>query len=286
MVMAISLVVQPCDAFVPSSNDHTRRRSTLYSHSEGDKIEKKEQKDHPSSPATFTRRSAFQRTWSALLTTSAGLAFGLSSTPSSASASDGAGEQTKKTILLTGANSGIGLEASKLLAQKGHTVVLACRTLEKAQAAAATIRETVSGGTLIPVACDLASLDSIRDFVDANKSSSFDVVCYNAGVALNTDDPNIQRTKDGFELSVGINHFGHFYLHHLLMKKNGISTSGGRIVVTASSVHDPASPGGAQGKTATLGNLEGLIRDGKNFEMVDGGSYNGDKAYKDSKVRL
>jgi hypothetical protein len=82
---------------------------------------------------------------------------------------------------------------------------------------------------------------------------------------------------------VGTNHLGHFYLNHLLLPK--IETSSGKIVVTASGVHDPESPGGAQGKTATLGNLEGFERDGKNFEMVDGEPYNGDKAYKDSKVR-
>lgn len=82
---------------------------------------------------------------------------------------------------------------------------------------------------------------------------------------------------------MGTNHFGHFYLNHLLLNK--INRDTGRIVVTASSVHDPESPGGAQGRTATLGNLEGLTRDGRNFEMVDGNPYNGDKAYKDSKAR-
>ena len=76
---------------------------------------------------------------------------------------------------------------------------------------------------------------------------------------------------------------GHFYLNHLLLPK--VNRDNGRIVVTASSVHDPESPGGKQGKTASLGDLKGLERDGKNFEMVDGGSYDGDKAYKDSKVR-
>ena len=76
---------------------------------------------------------------------------------------------------------------------------------------------------------------------------------------------------------------GHFYLNHLLLPK--VNHDNGRIVVTASSVHDPESPGGKQGKTATLGDLSGLERDGKDFEMVDGGSYDGDKAYKDSKVR-
>ena len=82
---------------------------------------------------------------------------------------------------------------------------------------------------------------------------------------------------------MGTNHLGHFYLNHLLLPK--INRSSGRIVVTASGVHDPESPGGKQGRTATLGDLKGLERDGKKFEMVDGEAYDGDKAYKDSKVR-
>lgn len=83
--------------------------------------------------------------------------------------------------------------------------------------------------------------------------------------------------------SVGTNHLGHFFLAHLLLPK--VNRESGRIVVTASSVHDPESPGGKQGSLATLGDLEGFSRDGKNFQMVDGGPYDGDKAYKDSKVR-
>jgi protochlorophyllide reductase len=82
---------------------------------------------------------------------------------------------------------------------------------------------------------------------------------------------------------VGTNHLGHFYLNHLLLPK--VNKQDGKIVVTASGVHDPESPGGKQGKLATLGNLEGFERDGRLFEMVDGAPYNGDKAYKDSKVR-
>jgi protochlorophyllide reductase len=58
----------------------------------------------------------------------------------------------------------------------------------------------------------------------------------------------------------------------------------GRIVVTASSVHDPESPGGAQGVPATLGTLDGLRLQGKNCDMLDGNPFNADKAYKDSKV--
>lgn len=82
--------------------------------------------------------------------------------------------------------------------------------------------------------------------------------------------------------SVGTNHFGHFYLNHLLLP---MMANDGRIVVTASSVHDPESPGGAQGVPATLGTLDGLRFQGKDCEMLDGNPFNADKAYKDSKVR-
>lgn len=144
--------------------------------------------------------------------------------------------------------------------------------------------------------CDLADLSSIDAFVKKlTNNRAFDAVCYNAGVARNIDAKDVARTKDGFELTVGTNHLGHFYLNHLLLNSNLINNNnesggggGGRIVVTASSVHDPESPGGAQGATATLGNLRGLenaVSNGsRQFEMVDGEPYNADKAYKDSKL--
>lgn len=77
---------------------------------------------------------------------------------------------------------------------------------------------------------------------------------------------------------------GHFYLNQLILHS---IKDNGRIGVTASGVHDPDSPGGAQGVPATLGDLAGLEKaaagDGK-FDMVDGGTFNADKAYKDSKL--
>lgn len=186
-----------------------------------------------------------------------------------------------QTILITGSNSGIGFEASKLLAEQGHTVIMGCRTLQRAENAIERIRTEVSSGTLIPAECNLASLDSVKRFGENMNIGKLDVVCYNAGLSL---DPNgkIQRTDDGFELTVGTNHLGHFYLNHFLLPK--VNPNGGRIVVTASSVHDPKSAGGKVGMTASLGDLQGFERDGRNFEMVDGEPYNGDKAYKDSKV--
>lgn len=135
--------------------------------------------------------------------------------------------------------------------------------------------------------CDLADLNSIDKFIsNLNGSPTFDAVCYNAGLARNTAAEDVARTKQGFELTVGTNHLGHFYLHHKLLPM--INKESGRIVVTASSVHDPDSPGGAQGEKATLGNLEGferaVVANKKQFDMVDGNEFNADKAYKDSKL--
>lgn len=178
------------------------------------------------------------------------------------------------------------------------------RTLDKAKAAADRIKTNIANDSedavdalsllksikLTPMECDLADLASIDSFVRnlSDKNYAFDAVCYNAGLARNVDSKDVARTTQGYELTVGTNHLGHFYLNHLLLKGNAINADGGRIVVTASSVHDPDSPGGAQGETATLGDLAGFERavsDGSGrFDMVDGGSFNADKAYKDSKL--
>lgn len=76
---------------------------------------------------------------------------------------------------------------------------------------------------------------------------------------------------------VGTNHLGHFLLTNLLVDS---LAPGARVVITASEVHNPASPGGSVGPGATLGDLRGLADDGAGFEMIDGSAYNADKAYK------
>lgn len=140
--------------------------------------------------------------------------------------------ETPKTIVITGANSGIGYEAAKQLAGNGHTIILACRTFEKAAGAAERIKsETTGGGSVIAAECDLASLRSIRKFASA-VGNDIDVLCLNAGLSMSTDDKEIKRTEDGFEITVGVNHLGHFLLSDLLLPK--MNRQSGRIVVTAS----------------------------------------------------
>jgi NAD(P)-dependent dehydrogenase (short-subunit alcohol dehydrogenase family) len=114
-------------------------------------------------------------------------------------------------------------------------------------------------------------------------------LCLNAGVAPYAKATTPRLTKQGFEECIGVNHLGHFLLANLLQDK--LQQGGGRLVVTASSVHDPEGPGGRARNVppATLGDLSGL---GINLQehpdgptMVDGSIiYNGMKCYKDSKL--
>lgn len=192
-----------------------------------------------------------------------------------------------RDVVVTGANSGVGLAGAKLLTAAGHRVVCACRTQAKADAAAAECAAYAasnaqrSGGTARGATCDLASLASVRSFASSMSSANIDTLVLNAGLSRGQGEVQIQRTADGFEETVGVNHLGHFLLASLLTPRVAAAT--GRIVVTASPVHDPTSGGGNVGNTATLGGLSGLAS-GPSFEMVDGGAYDPDKAYKDSKL--
>lgn len=172
-----------------------------------------------------------------------------------------------------------------MLTAAGHHVILACRTEKKADTAAqACVDYALSGGATRPggtakgMECDLANLSSIRAFAKRLKGKPLDSLVLNAGLALNTKDNIPERTRDGFEMTVGVNHLGHFLLASLLVDdlkgQKGIADP--RIVVTASPVHDPMSGGGNVGSKATLGNLAGLAA-GSSFSMIDGGPYDPDK---------
>ncbi|MFY1703789.1 oxidoreductase [Micromonospora sp. WMMA1923] len=116
---------------------------------------------------------------------------------------------TGRTVVVTGANSGIGRAAAHALAAAGARVVLAVRDLAKGQAAAATMAGDVEVRRL-----DLADLASIRAFAE-DFTDPIDVLINNAGLMV----PPLGRTKDGFELQIGTNHLGHFALTNLLLPR-------------------------------------------------------------------
>ena len=113
----------------------------------------------------------------------------------------------------------------------------------------------------------------MRAFAKAHAGKPLDTLVLNAGLSLNVGDKDEQITKDGFELTVGTNHLGHFALARQLLPSLS-KAAAPRLLVTASGVHDPTSGGGKQGgpeKWASLGDLAGLAG-GPRFTMVDGGT--------------
>ncbi|WP_028045508.1 oxidoreductase [Cellulomonas sp. URHE0023] len=138
-------------------------------------------------------------------------------------------DQSGRTVVVTGGNGGIGLEAAKVLAARGASIVLACRDLSRATAAAAMV-----GGDVSTVELDLSSLASVRRAADELRSRHphLDLLINNAGLMM----PPLGRTEDGFEQQLGINHLGHFALTGLLLDTL-VGTPGSRVVNVASSAH-------------------------------------------------
>jgi NAD(P)-dependent dehydrogenase (short-subunit alcohol dehydrogenase family) len=131
-------------------------------------------------------------------------------------------DQSARTVIVTGANSGIGLAAARAFAAAGARVILACRNADKGKAAAATLADTVEVRAL-----DLASLASIREFA-TSVDEPIDVLVNNAGVMA----VPLRRTADGFESQFGTNHLGHFALTGLLLDRVRE-----RVVTVSSSAH-------------------------------------------------
>lgn len=123
-------------------------------------------------------------------------------------------DQTGRTVLITGANSGLGLRSAMVLASKGARVLLACRSAERGQQAVE--RVSAGGGRAEFVQLDLADLASVRSAAAEIRDRTgdvLDVLMNNAGVMA----PPLGRTADGFELQFGVNHLGHAALTWLLM---------------------------------------------------------------------
>ncbi|MFQ5978491.1 MAG: oxidoreductase [Candidatus Heimdallarchaeota archaeon] len=141
---------------------------------------------------------------------------------------------TGKTTIVTGANSGTGFQASKVLASKGTTVIMACRSLEKGAEAARTIQEEHPNASTKVMELDLADLSSVRSFAEEFKQNyaSLELLLNNAGVMQTP----ARRTADGFELQFGTNHLGHFALTGLLLEPL-LQAKEARVVTMSSAAH-------------------------------------------------
>ncbi|WNI24893.1 oxidoreductase [Streptomyces sp. ITFR-16] len=141
-------------------------------------------------------------------------------------------DQSGRTAVVTGANSGIGLITARELARRGARVLLACRDEQRGKEAAARIRRAVRSADVEFAALDLADLASVREFAEAYRADTLDLLINNAGVMALP----YGRTADGFETQFGVNHLGHFALTGLLLPKL-LHTPGARVVSVSSGLH-------------------------------------------------
>jgi NAD(P)-dependent dehydrogenase (short-subunit alcohol dehydrogenase family) len=139
---------------------------------------------------------------------------------------------TGKTYVITGGNSGLGLDAARLLGKAGANLVLACRSLDKAEAAKRELQPAMKGSIDL-VRLDLADLASVRAAADEvrRKCARIDGLINNAGIMQTPK----RATRDGFELQFGTNHLGHFLWTSLLIDL--VEAAEGRVVVVASIAH-------------------------------------------------
>lgn len=190
-----------------------------------------------------------------------------------------------KTILITGANSGIGSYAAKVLALSNpdNRLILVARNSEKAEKAKQQV-VSVHGdreGSITPMVCDQASLKSVRvftsqlrDHLSSTGSGTIDVLCLNAAMLHDSNTPAF--TDDGLEKTFQTNHLAPFLLVNLI---HDLISPNGRIVVTASGLHYRHS----------FGNFEGMT-DPKtgaaisSFHTVDGSDFQAKPAYSSSKL--
>ncbi len=195
------------------------------------------------------------------------------------------GQQQKSTVVITGASSGVGLQAARALSERGWHVVMACRDIPKTEKAAQSLGMSPGSYTIMHI--DLGSLESVRQFVKYFRASgkSLDALVCNAAIYM----PLIKeplRSPEGYELTVATNHLGHFLLCNLMlddMKKSSYSDR--RLVILGTVTHNPNELGGKIPPRPDLGDLKGLAEGFKApYTMIDGKKFEPVKAYKDSKV--
>ena len=138
---------------------------------------------------------------------------------------------TGKVAIVTGANTGIGKETARGLADRGATVILACRNVQKGEAAA----KEIQGRSVRVRELDLASFASVREFCRqiSREEKKVDILINNAG-AFTT---NRELTEDGQEMQFQSNPLGHFLLTNLLLEKMKSARDGARIINVSSVAH-------------------------------------------------
>jgi protochlorophyllide reductase len=194
-----------------------------------------------------------------------------------------------KTCIITGASSGVGLWTAKALADRGWHVVMACRDLAKAKAAASETGIPAESHTLLHI--DLGDQASVRRFADEFHALGHPLhaLLLNAAVYL----PRLEaplRSPEGYEISVATNYFGHFLLAHLLMddlKRAHAEGAPARLITLGTVTANSEEFGGKIPipAPADLGNLAGLEAGFQApIAMIDGKPFKPGKAYKDSKL--
>jgi NAD(P)-dependent dehydrogenase (short-subunit alcohol dehydrogenase family) len=143
-------------------------------------------------------------------------------------------DQSGRTVLVTGASSGLGLRSAEALARAGATVLLGCRNPEKGAAAREQVRSAATGAEPVLVAVDLADLDSVRSCAQglAATVERLDVLMNNAGVMAIP----LGRSAQGFEAQLATNHLGHFALTAQLLPLL-LRADDPRVVTTSSQAH-------------------------------------------------
>ena len=146
---------------------------------------------------------------------------------------------TGKTAVVTGANGGLGLESAKALAGAGAHVVMAARNQDKAQAAFDEIRETHPDASLEIVELDLSSQASTKAAATtiSERHPKVDILINNAGLMAMPEG----RTEDGFEMQLGVNHFGHWTFTAGLLPSL-LAADAARIVTVTSTAHHTGRP--------------------------------------------
>lgn len=145
-----------------------------------------------------------------------------------------------KTVIITGGNAGIGRQTAIDLAQRGARVIIACRNENKAKAALQEIRKKSGSSNVHYYHLELSDQESIRKFAKKflEEEPRLDILINNAGIGITQG----KRTKQDFDMTFGVNHFGHFLLTMLLLERLKKCTPS-RIVTVASLAHTHVLPG-------------------------------------------